>query len=791
MRLLFLFLYFCLHFPVSARAEASVSPVLFFLRNPESLHAGKSAGSANSDNANVTVRFSRPPDSQRIRQLETQGLLFKRDNDRLVHSKNIYLATVELDNLETLARNDDIIAIESSFNPSCASTLNVSNPQVQASRVWNLYRETDIIDGTGIIVTSVDTGIDIFHPGFFKPDGGLYEWLDVNKSGEFENGFDAVDLNKNGKSDLGETLGFFDAGFSDPLGLIKRTDGEYEADIDWLYNDNNHNGTRDFGPDAGYTERDFSYGELLFIISDSNGNNRLDPDEKLTALGTSRIIATFDKAGKHYRGIDLFESLGDEKNHGTPSFGVAGGQFPSRRLAGMAPGVEFISIDRLGGTFVEEGILWARDLGTHMIMYEFGSWVYNSLDGTSSLEVLINNLYGEGIFQFTAAGNLAGPKRKKHAFLTLQKGEQDNLYFSVPDLSIKEVYISILWRDRFFDPAITLLIPESQSLIISGKQEQVRIGNYLVSSYKITSPKLTNRVDILIESNDPIHDNMSLSINNRSLSPLEIDAYISDDVTMWMHGAQFQNHLTDDGTVCSPGTAEKGITVGAYDPRGKRNPIGSLNDFSSWGETIDGRRAVDITAPGSHVYSLASHDKMGGQPGGYVAFDGTSASLPHVVGCAALILQISPGITPDDLSSILFNGALADEFTGDVPNDKWGYGKLRVYDSISNSDIVVNVHEDSKPAVFSVSSCYPNPFNSKTSFDISIVNNRKANLYISVYNILGQKARSFSHSVESPGAVTITWDGKSDSGISVSTGIYLFTFSYDNNILIRKALYIK
>ena len=298
-------------------------------------------------------------------------------------------------------------------------------------------------------------------------------------------------------------------------------------------------------------------------------------------------------------------------------------------------------------------------------------------------------------------------------------------------------------------------------------------------------------MDILIESDNNIHDNMSLTFKNKWASQLEIDVYISDNVTSWMNGAQFQNHFTDDGTVCSPGTAEKGITVGAYDPRGKRNPEGSLNDFSSWGKTIDGRRAVDITAPGSHVFSTASHDKTGGQPGGYVAFDGTSASLPHVVGCAALILQTSPEITPGDLSTILLSGSLADDFTGNVPNDKWGFGKLRIYDSFKNSDIIVNVSEDSKPALFSVSSCYPNPFNARTSFNFSIFKNRNSNLSISIYNSIGQKARSFTHYFDSPGAYNITWDGKNDSGSPVSTGLYLFTFTYADNVLLRKALYIK
>ena len=74
------------------------------------------------------------------------------------------------------------------------------------------------------------------HPGFFKPDGGTYHWIDSNNSGKFESGVDAVDINGNGQPDVDEILRFFDAAFSDPLGLMNRTDGVYDADIDWLYN---------------------------------------------------------------------------------------------------------------------------------------------------------------------------------------------------------------------------------------------------------------------------------------------------------------------------------------------------------------------------------------------------------------------------------------------------------------------------------------------------------------------------------------------------------------------------
>ncbi|HUT62695.1 MAG TPA: hypothetical protein VMZ04_01940, partial [Anaerolineae bacterium] len=225
MKLVSFLLCFFFFYPHYAFPKASVSPILFFFRNSESKHFAKLAHIPEAKKAKVTVRFASSPDENRINELQEQGMIFKRENGSLLHTKHIYLATVELDSLESLSQNDDIIRIESTFRPSCCSTLNVSNPQVQASRVWDVPTSFGTIDGREVIVTNVDTGIDIYHPGFFFPDGGTYEWIDVNSSGRFESSIDSVDLNSNGISEDTETLCFFDASFSDPLALMERTEG--------------------------------------------------------------------------------------------------------------------------------------------------------------------------------------------------------------------------------------------------------------------------------------------------------------------------------------------------------------------------------------------------------------------------------------------------------------------------------------------------------------------------------------------------------------------------------------
>ena len=235
--------YILLQIPLYAVSDASISPNLFFLRNYDEGNALKKAQVSAGNTAPVTVRFQSPPDTSDIIELEEHGLEFRRDNGVILHTKHIYLAEVVLDSLESLSGFDGIVRIESTFKPSLSSTLDVSNPLVGASQVWQESYESLPVDGTGVIIANVDTGVDIYHPAFFKADGGVYDWIDENGSGEFENGEDSVDLNGNGQADPDETLRFDNASLYDAYSynIITNPRNSFEADIDWLYNDSNNN----------------------------------------------------------------------------------------------------------------------------------------------------------------------------------------------------------------------------------------------------------------------------------------------------------------------------------------------------------------------------------------------------------------------------------------------------------------------------------------------------------------------------------------------------------------------
>ncbi|MCB0328106.1 MAG: S8 family serine peptidase [Bdellovibrionales bacterium] len=68
---------------------------------------------------------------------------------------------------------------------------------------------------------------------------------------------------------------------------------------------------------------------------------------------------------------------------------------------------------------------------------------------------------------------------------------------------------------------------------------------------------------------------------------------------------------------------------------------GARSSFSCWGRTT-----VDLTAPGSAIYSTLPN-------GGYASWSGTSMATPHVSGIAALLASVDPSLTPRQMKDLI------------------------------------------------------------------------------------------------------------------------------------------
>lgn len=93
------------------------------------------------------------------------------------------------------------------------------------------------------------------------------------------------------------------------------------------------------------------------------------------------------------------------------------------------------------------------------------------------------------------------------------------------------------------------------------------------------------------------------------------------------------------------------------------------------------------------------------------------------------------------------------------------------------------------PGDFELSQNYPNPFNPETIIEFSLPGAAHARLI--VYNMLGQAVRTLYDSPAPAGLTRLRWDGRSDNGAPVSSGVYLYRLETATSALTRKMTLLK
>ena len=102
---------------------------------------------------------------------------------------------------------------------------------------------------------------------------------------------------------------------------------------------------------------------------------------------------------------------------------------------------------------------------------------------------------------------------------------------------------------------------------------------------------------------------------------------------------------------------------------------------------------------------------------------------------------------------------------------------------------VLETSQGTVPAEFELDQNHPNPFNSQTVLGFSLP--RAAYVHLLVYNIAGQEVAQLVGGFREAGSYTLHWDGRTDAGDPLATGIYIYRLQTDRNILSRKLLLIR
>lgn len=137
----------------------------------------------------------------------------------------------------------------------------------------------------------------------------------------------------------------------------------------------------------------------------------------------------------------------------------------------------------------------------------------------------------------------------------------------------------------------------------------------------------------------------------------------------------------------------KGRTVANTTP-------GQINRHSGYGIDRTGVAHPTIAAPGAIICSGVNlyHDKYGssgnysnmlidvvnkdGRDNRYAMLQGTSMAAPCAAGIIALWLEANPNLTPDDVKNLFAMTATQDQYTKADPL-RFGYGKINAYDGIA------------------------------------------------------------------------------------------------------------
>ena len=107
----------------------------------------------------------------------------------------------------------------------------------------------------------------------------------------------------------------------------------------------------------------------------------------------------------------------------------------------------------------------------------------------------------------------------------------------------------------------------------------------------------------------------------------------------------------------------------------------------------------------------------------------------------------------------------------------------------SQETVVREEWDHTLPARFALEQNYPNPFNSETSLRFALP--QPTTVKLAVYNLAGQQVAQLVYGPRPAGLYAVHWDGRSDAGRSLATGVYLYRLQTESQTLTRKLLLLR
>lgn len=140
------------------------------------------------------------------------------------------------------------------------------------------------------------------------------------------------------------------------------------------------------------------------------------------------------------------------------------------------------------------------------------------------------------------------------------------------------------------------------------------------------------------------------------------------------------------------------------------------------------------------------------------------------------------GLVPDPL-------VIGAKFEDNYRNSWMGLiDEVKIFDyalSVEDIDVLYNMeaavkskHTQQLPDQCTLYQNFPNPFNPETSITFEIT--EPSYVTLEVVNLNGQHIRTLLHGNQNPGAYTLLWDGRDESGFDAPSGVYLYRLVTEN-----------
>lgn len=434
--------------------------------------------------------------------------------------------------------------------------------------------------------------------------------------------------------------------------------------------------------------------------------------------GTSRVLYYLDQTqNREYTKEELDAILlsgsndrqnrptPDNSGHGTAVTAIAAGN--GRRadgsvdlnLIGMAPQASLMivkldtgadssfplttSLMRAVDYVVNKGVQIQMPLAVNL---SFGN-TYGAHDGTALIERYINNMAEVGRTVFCVGSGNEGAAGG-HAAGVIEDYERERVVEFTIGAYEREFNLQT-WLNFVDSYEITLQSPSGDSFTFSTESDMgLTIRRRLADTSLLIfvgapQPYSVNQ-EVFLDF-IPVSTYVNQGVWRMTLRPTRL---VSGNYSLYMPSSQIKGRDTrflrpvPEQTLTIPSTAERVLTVGAYN-----SIFESYADFSGRGYVTrlsEGYISVvkpEIAAPGVGILAENAY--------GLQRFDGTSFATPFVTGAAALLMERAilggedPYLYGEKMKAWLCRHAKELAGTGEVPDDKTGWGGLCLADSLT------------------------------------------------------------------------------------------------------------